>query len=87
MSLLELYDRDGMVVRSIAATQATKWNLAEPVSFDDRRVETAVMRHIDGTSQPVPPSMFPSSVPVNTLFLSVPTSPHPGDPDEPANSL
>lgn len=91
MSLLELYDRDGMVVRSIAATQdehdATKWNLAEPVSFDDQRVETAVLRHIDGTSQPVPPAMFPSSVPINTLFLSVPPIPDPSDPDGPVNSL
>ena len=91
MSLLELYDRDGMVVRSIAATQdehdATKWTLDEPVSFDDRDVETAVFRFGDGTSQPVPPSTFPSSAPINTLFLSVPTSPDPDDPGEPINSL
>jgi hypothetical protein len=91
VSALELYDRDGRLVRSIPATQdnhdATKWILAERVSFDTREVETAVFRFGDGTSQPVPPSMFPSSVPINTLFLSVPTTPDPDDPDEPVNSL
>jgi hypothetical protein len=48
MSTLELYDRDGLIVRSIPASQdkhdTTKWILAEPVSFDDREVETAVFR-------------------------------------------
>jgi hypothetical protein len=78
-------------VRSIPATQdehdGTKWILAEPVSFDDREVETAVFRFGDGTSQPVPPSMFPSSAPINTVHLSVSTIPDPDDPDEPINSL
>lgn len=91
MSMLELYDRDGLLLRSIPATQderdATKWILAESVSFDDREVETAVFRFGHGTSQTVAPSMFPSSVPINTLFLTVPTSPDPDDPDEPVNSL
>lgn len=74
MSVLELYDRDGLLVRAIAATRdeadATKWVLAEHVSFDDRRIETAVLRMGDGTSLPVPPSVFPSSVPINVLFLT-----------------
>jgi hypothetical protein len=50
------------LARSIPATQderdATKWNLAAAVSFDDREVESAVFRFGDGTSQAVPPSMF-----------------------------
>lgn len=91
MSQLELYDRDGLLVRSIAATKderdPTKWILAEHVSFGDRRVETAVMRLGDGTSLQVAPSVFPSSVPINVLFLNVPTTPDPDDPDEPINSL
>jgi hypothetical protein len=48
----------------------TKWLLAESVALGSRGAETAVARFADGTSKQLPPSMFSSSAPINTIFLS-----------------
>jgi hypothetical protein len=91
MSQLELYDRAGHLIRSVAVSQdeqnATKWHLAEPVALGANQIESAVLRFGDGTSLAVEPSLFPTSVRINTLFIAVPTLPHVDDPDEPVNSL
>ena len=47
----------------------SKWHLAEDVALGGRHAETAVVRLGDGTSEPLPPSMFASTVPINTIFL------------------
>jgi hypothetical protein len=63
-----------MLLRAVPARRderdETKWHLAEPVSFDVRQVESAVLRFIDGTSEAVPHSAFPAGVAVNVLFVS-----------------
>ena len=65
---------------------ATKLHLAEAVALGANQIESAVLRFGDGTSQPVDPSLFPTSVAINTLFIAVPTVPHMDDPEEPVNS-
>ncbi len=70
---LEIHDRDGGLVRTVAMTRdeqdATKWHLAESVSLGDRQAESAVIRFADGTSEPLAGSMFATSTPINTIFL------------------
>lgn len=70
---LEVYDAGGALVRTVAMRRdeqdASKWHLAESVSLGSRHAETAVVRHPDGTSTPVPPSMFAAATPINTIFL------------------
>lgn len=70
---LEIYDRHGAMVRSVPLTRdagdTTKWHLAEHVSLGGPHAETAVIRLGDGTSEPLPPSLFTSSHPINTIFL------------------
>jgi hypothetical protein len=46
-----------------------------------------VLRFGDGTSQAVEPSLFPTSVALNALFIAVPMVPNVDDPDEPVTSL
>jgi len=71
--VLEIYGRDGALVRIIAMTRdehdLTKWHLAESVSLGDTQSESAVLRFRDGTSEPLTASMFASSAPINTIFL------------------
>jgi hypothetical protein len=70
---LEVYDAAGALVRTIAMTRdehdQTKWLLAESIVLGRRDAETAVARFADGTSSALPPSMFASSEPINTIFL------------------
>lgn len=70
---LEIYDRDGALVRKVVMKRdeqdATKWHLAENISLGGPHVEAAVIRFGDGTSKPLPPSMFASTAPINTIFL------------------
>ena len=91
MNQLELYDRAGRLIRSVEVRQdeqvATKWHLAEAVALGANQIESALLRFGDGTSQAVEPSLFPTSVRINTLFIAVPTAPDVSDPDEPVNSL
>jgi hypothetical protein len=47
----------------------SKWHLAEDVSLGGHYAETAVVLFGDGTSEPLPASMFASSAPINTIFL------------------
>jgi hypothetical protein len=88
---LELYDRDGRLIRSISVGQdekdATRWHLAEAVALGANQIESAVLRFGDGTSHAVEPSLFPTSVAISTLFIAVPILPDVSDPDEPFNSL
>jgi hypothetical protein len=88
---LELYDRAGLLIRSVAVRQdeqdATKWHLAEGVALGANQIESAMLRFGDGTSHSVDPSLFPTSVRINTLFIAVPTVPYLDDPDEPVHSL
>jgi hypothetical protein len=71
--MLEIYNRDGGLVRSIAMkrdeTDATTWHLAESVSLGGPHAETAVIRFRDGTSEPLASSMFASSAPIKMIFL------------------
>jgi hypothetical protein len=71
--MLEIYNRAGGLVRSIAMTRdetdATKWHLAESVSLGGPNAETAVIRLRDGTSEPLASSMFASSAPIKMIFL------------------
>jgi hypothetical protein len=70
---LEVYGRDGALVRIIAMTRdeadATKWHLAESISLGGPHAETAVIRFADGTSEPLASSMFASSAPIDTTFV------------------
>lgn len=70
---LEVYDSAGALVRSVAMTRderdPSKRHLAEDVSLGSQHTETAVVRFTDGTSEPLPSSMFASSAPINTIFL------------------
>jgi hypothetical protein len=88
---LELYDRAGLLIRSVAVTQdereATKWHLADPVALGANQIESAALRFSDGTSHSVEPSLFPTSVRINTLFIAVPTAPAVDDLNEPVDSL
>jgi hypothetical protein len=71
--VLEIYDREGLLVRTVAITRdtqdAAKWHLAESISLGGPHAETAVIRFADGTSQPLAQSMFASTAPINTIFL------------------
>ena len=91
MNQLELFDRAGRLIRSVAVSQdeedATKWHLAEAVALGANQIESAVLRFGDGTSLAVEPSLFPTSVRINTLFIALPTLPDASDPDDPVNSL
>ena len=75
MNRLELYDRTGRLIRSVAVSQdeqdATKWHLAEPIALGVNEIESAVMRFGDGTSHAVEPSLFPTRVRINTLFKPI----------------
>ena len=48
MNQLELYDRAGHLIRSVAVSQdeqdATKWHLAESVALGANQIESAVLR-------------------------------------------
>ena len=61
------------MVRQVAMTRderdPSKWHLAEDVALGGLHAETAVVRFGDGTSDPLPASMFASSAPINTIFL------------------
>ena len=71
-AMLEIHDRDGALVRTVGMTRdeqdATKWHLAESIALGDPHAETAVIRFGDGTSEPLPASMFASTTPINTIF-------------------
>ena len=52
----------------------TKWRLAEPVTLGPGQSERAMI-FLDGQEPtPLGPSLFPTSTPVNTLFLAIPTT-------------
>jgi len=57
------------------------------VALGANQIESAVLRFGDGTRVSVEPSLFPTSVRINTLFIAVPTVPDVSDPDAPVNSL
>ena len=88
---LELYDRAGRLIRNVAVSQgeqdATKWHLAEPVALGANQIESAVLRFEGGTSHAIEPSLFPTSVRINTLFIAAPALPDVSDPDDPLNTL
>jgi hypothetical protein len=71
--VLEIYDSEGRLVRSVVMTRderdPSKWHLAEHVALGGPHAETAVIRFRDGTSAPLPQSTFSRSVPINTIFL------------------
>ena len=75
MNQLELYDRAGRLIRSVVVMReeqdATKWHLAEAVALGANQIESAVLRFDDGTRHAVEPSLFPTSVRINTLFIAV----------------
>ena len=91
MNELELYDRAGRRIRSVEVRQdeqdATKWHLAEPVALGANQIESAVLRFGDGSNHRIEPSLFPTSVRINTLFVAVPTVANVSDPDQPVDSL
>lgn len=70
---LEVYDSTGALVRTVPMTRdkvdATKWHLTESISLGGPHAETGVIRFRDGTSEPLPPSSFSSTTPINTIFL------------------
>ncbi len=72
-AVLELYDQEGALVRSVPMTRdehdPSKWHLAEDVALGGRHAETGVIRFVDGTSEPLPPSLFSTGAPVSTIFL------------------
>jgi hypothetical protein len=72
-AMLEIYDRDGALVRSVAMVRderdATKWHLAESVVLNGHGAERGVIRFGDGTSEPLAGSLSGSAAPMNTLFL------------------
>ena len=72
-AVLEVYDQEGALVRSVPMTgdeqDPSKWHLAEDVALGGRHAETGVIRFVDGTSEPLPPSLFSTSAPVSTIFL------------------
>jgi hypothetical protein len=47
----------------------SKWHLAEDVVLGGCHAETGVIRFVDGTSEPLPPSLFSTGAPVSTIFL------------------
>jgi hypothetical protein len=73
-AVLEIYDQAGALVRTVAMTRgeqdATKWRLAESIALGGAHAESAVIRFGDGTSEPLARSMFSSTAPINTIFLS-----------------
>ena len=74
VSELLLYDEHGGVVRRVAMTRdeqdPTKWRLAEAVTLGPGESERAFI-FIDGEEPaPLAPSLFPTNVPINTLFLA-----------------
>jgi hypothetical protein len=70
---LEIYDREGMLVRSVRMQRddldQTTWLLAESVTLGGPLAETAVIRFNDGTSEPLPPSLFATRAPITTLSV------------------
>lgn len=72
--MLELYDRDGELMASVPATRddrdKTKWILGGHVVIGDGGVESALIRLDNGKTLKVPPTVFPTSVPINVLFLT-----------------
>ena len=73
-AVLETYDRDGALVRTVAMKRdeqdTTKWLLVETIALGGVHAESAVIRFGDGTSEPLARSMFSSTAPINTIFLS-----------------
>jgi hypothetical protein len=47
----------------------SKWHLAEDVALGGRHAETGVIRLVDGTSEPLPPSLFSPGAPISAIFL------------------
>ena len=72
-AVLELYDQEGALVRSVPLTrderEPSKWHLAEDVTLGGSHAETGVIRFLDGTSEPLPAPLFSSGAPVNTILL------------------
>lgn len=72
-AVLEVYDQEGALVRSVPMTRdeqdPSKWHLAEDVALGGRHAETGVIRFVDGTSESLPPSLFSTGAPVSMIFL------------------
>jgi hypothetical protein len=47
----------------------SKWHLAEDVALSGRHAVTGVIRFVDGTSEPLAPSLFSPGSPISMIFL------------------
>jgi hypothetical protein len=70
---LEIYNSADILIRSVNAKQdehdLTKWRLAEHVVLGANQVASALLRFEDSTTQHVEPSLFPTGVAINTIFV------------------